>query len=335
MRKIGIFILTAVTAAAFSGCGAPGGNTANTSNTNTNTAKTTAAAPTADSLLALEKPANEAYMKGDGKFFETFLNDKFSMVEGGMRIDKAMAVKMIAGVKCDVKTWSLEDPQMTMISADVYGLTYKANYDGTCTWEGKTEKLPTPSRVATIWVRSGDKWQPVFHGENHIIDPKNPPPPPAKPEDKKDEAKPVKPDSNSNSAAPAAPAAAKSANTDALVAIEKSGWEAWKAKDAKKLEELAAKNLTILTGEGGVLDRAGAIKYWTEMQCENVKTVSVTDGFGTALSPTVETLTFRGSADGTCYGQKNGTQDGLSVYVKEGDAWKIAFAFMKAPMPGM
>jgi hypothetical protein len=332
MRKIGIFILTAITAVAFSGCGAPGGNSANTTNTNTNTGKTAAATPTAESLLALEKQANEAYLKGDGKFFETFLNDKFGMVEGGTRIDKAMAVKMISGVKCDVKTWSLEDPKMMMIDADVYGLTYKANYDGSCTWEGKTEKLPASSRTATVWVRSGDKWQPVFHGENPIIDPKNPPPPPPATEAKKEEAKPSdKPASNSS--APAAPA--KSANTDALVALEKSGWEAWKAKDVKKLEELTAKNLTILTGEGTVLNRADTIKYWTEMPCENVKTVSVTDGFGTTLSPAVEMLSFKGTADGTCYGQKNGAQDGVSVYVKEGDAWKLAFAFMKAPMPGM
>ena len=236
-----------------------------------------------------------------------------------------------------VKTWSLEDPQMTMIDADVYGLTYKATYDGTCTWEGKTEKLPASARTATVWVRSGDKWQPVFHGENPIIDPKNPPPPPAKPEDKKDEAKPAdKPASNSNSSRPPPHRYRRSHRQTPTRSwrLEKSGWEAWKAKDVKKLEELTAKNLSILTGEGTVLNRADTIKYWTEMPCENVKSVGVTDGFGTALSPAVEMLSFKGTADGTCYGQKNGPQDGVSVYVKEGDAWKLAFAFMKAPMLG-
>jgi hypothetical protein len=335
MRKIGIFILTAITAVAFSGCGPAGTNIGNTSNTNTNTAKPAAAAPTAETLLALEKQVTEAYIKGDGKVFETFLNEKFGMVEGGMHVDKTMAVKMISGIKCDVKTWSHAEPQMTMIDADTYGLTYKATYDGTCTWEGRTEKLPASARTATVWVRSGDKWQLVFSGENPTVDPKNPPPP-AKPEAKKDESKPGdKAASNSNSAVPAAPAPAKSVNTDALVALEKSGWEAWKAKDVKKLEELSAKSLTIITGEGGVLDRAGAIKYWTEMPCENVKTVDVKNGFGTTLSANAEMLMFTGWADGTCYGQKNGSQEGMSLYVKEGGAWKLAFAFMKAPMPGM
>jgi hypothetical protein len=341
MKKIGIFILTAITAVVFSGCGAPGGNTGNTSNTNTNSAKTTGAAPTADSLLALEKQANEAYLKGDGKFFETFLNDKFNMTDGGTRVDKAMAVKMISGVKCDVKTWSLEDPKMTMIDADVYGLTYKANYDGSCTWEGKTQKLPAASRTATVWVRSGDKWQPVFHGENPIVDLKNPPPPPPatdakKEEPKKDEAKPGdKSASNSNTAAPAATAPVKSPNTDAIVAIEKSGWEAWMKKDAKKLEEITAKDLSIVTWDGQWLNRADTLKYWVEMPCENVKSVDVKNGSGTTLSPTAEMLTFTGWSDGTCYGQKNGDQDGMSIYVKEGGAWKLAFSFTAAPKSAM
>ena len=60
--------------------------------------------------------------------------------------------------------------------------------------------------------------------------------------------------------------------------------------------------------------------------------VDVKNGFGTALSATVEMLTFVGSADGTCFGQKNGPQDSLSVYVKEGNAWKLAFSFGTAGM---
>lgn len=335
MRKIGIFILTAIAAVALSGCGAPGGN--NTApNSNANTGKTAAAPPTAETLLALDKQANEAYLKGDGKFFETFLSDKFAMMEHGNRFDKATAVKMISGVKCETKSMTLDDPKMMMIDADTYALSYKNTTDGTCTYEGKTEKIPSPVRAATVWVRNGDKWQAVFHGENPIIDLKNPPPPPPKADAPKEEPKKdAKPDdkaaSNSNSAAPAAPAAAKSANTDALVAIEKSGWEAWRAKDAKKLEEITAKDLAIVTGDGSWLGRADAIKYWVEMPCENVKTVDVKNGFGAALSATAEMLTFTGWADGTCYGQKNGSQDGMSIYVKEGGAWKLAFSFSAAP----
>jgi len=36
-------------------------------------------------------------------------------------------------------------------------------------------KMPSPVRAASLWVRSGDKWLAVYHGEVPIVDPKNPP----------------------------------------------------------------------------------------------------------------------------------------------------------------
>ena len=297
--------------------------TGNVANTNTSTAKT-AAAPNMDALVALDKQATDAYFKSDAKYFEGFLNDKFVMMEGGQRMDKATIVKMIAGGKCEVKDWKLEDPQMAIIDADTAVLSYKNTADGTCNGpDGKPMKL-IPMRAATVWVRNGDKWQPVFHGENPILDPKATPAAPAKTVAKTEEAK-------KDDSAPAAPAT--SANTEALVKIELSGWEAWKAKDAKKLEEFMAKNVSILGGDGSWMNnKADIVKFWAEMPCENVKTVSVTEGFSTAISPTVEMLTFKGTSDGTCFGQKNGAQPSMSIYVKEGDAWKLAFGFSAATM---
>jgi len=77
--------------------------------------------------------------------------------------------------------------------------------------------------------------------------------------------------------------------------------------------------------------RADALKDWTGAGCQ-VKSVSVSDGFATALSPTVEMLTRKGTADGTCGGSKAGifTVWGVSIYVKDGDAWKFAFG-MNSP----
>jgi len=68
------------------------------------------------------------------------------------------------------------------------------------------------------------------------------------------------------------------------------------------------------------------MKDWTGAGCQ-VKSVSVTDGFATALSPTVEMLTRKGTAEGTCGGQNIGGTAiwGVSIYVKEDDAWKFAF----------
>jgi hypothetical protein len=343
MKKILRFILLAAASTLFAACGAPAANTgANNANTNasTNTGKPVAAAPTAGALMALEKQANEAYAKGDSKFFEGMLSDKFVILTGGgQRMDKAATVKMISSVKCDIKSMDLAEPAMSMIDADTYVLTYKATWDGTCNGpDGKPMKVPGPIRSASIWVRNGDKWQAVFHGENLIVDPKNPPnaapaAPPEKPKkpEKLEPKKDVKTAANSNTAAnTSAPAKATrdgDANTDALVKVELALWEAWKEHDAKKLDNLMARDVSFVNIFGASLaTRADALKDWTGNGCE-IKSVSVTDGFASALSPTVEMLTRKGTADGTCGGQEIGGTDiwGLSIFVKDGDAWKFAF----------
>src|SRR5258705_6653601 len=178
MKKITLFILLGAASMSFAACGGPAANTG-ASNANTNPTKPVAAATTADALMALDKKANEAYVKGDSKFFEEMLSDKFVILPGGgQRMDKAATVKMIAGVKCDIKSMDLTEPAMSMIDADTYALSYKATWDGTCNDpDGKPMQVPSPIRSASIWVRSGDKWQAVFHGENLIFDPKNPPKP--------------------------------------------------------------------------------------------------------------------------------------------------------------
>jgi hypothetical protein len=118
MKKITLFILLSAAAAFFAACGAPA---ANTGANNANTSTTKPVAPTADALMALDKQANEAYVKGDSKFFEGMLSDKFVILTGGgQRIDKAATVKMIASVKCDIKSMDLTEPAMSMIDADTY-----------------------------------------------------------------------------------------------------------------------------------------------------------------------------------------------------------------------
>jgi len=341
MKKTLRFILLAAASTFFAACGAPAANTAgNNANTNANTnmGKPVAAAPTADALMALDKQANEAYVKGNSKFFEGMLSDKFVILAGGgQRMDKAATVKMIAGVKCDIKSMDLTEPAMSMIDADTYALSYKATWDGTCNGpDGKRAKVPSPIRSASIWVRSGDKWQAVFHGENLIVDPKAPTPPPApaakKEEPKKDDKTAANSNTPANTGAPAR--TTPDANTDALVKVELALWEAWKEHDPKKLDDLMAKDVSFVNIFGTYLaTRADALKDWTGAGCQ-VKSVSVTDGFATALSPTVEMLSRKGTADGTCGGQNVGGIPiwGVSIYVKEGDAWKFAFGMNLSAM---
>ena len=333
MKRLVQIVLIATTAISFAACGGAANNAPANANSNANAAKPSAAAPTADALLALDKAAAGAWIKGDAKYFDGFLSDKFVSYEGGHRTGKADVAKMIGESKCDVKDgWKLEEPQMASIDADTYVLTYKGTFDGSCTGaDGKSMKIPSPTRAASVYVRNGDKWQGIFHGENLIIDPKNPPKaaPPAPPAKKEEPKKDDKAAANSNAApvAPAKPVA--DANTAALVTLHTSGWEAFKAKDAKKFDELLTANMVNVDPIGGVVSgKANVIKQWTEtMKCEGITKVSVADGFASAISPTVELFTLKGHADGSCDGQKNGDLYQATVYVKEGDAWKLAFMF--------
>jgi hypothetical protein len=331
MKKV-LFILLAAASMLFAACGAPATNTG-ANKANTNTTKPVATAPTIDALMALDRQANEAYAKGDSKSFDEILSDKFVILVGGKRMDKATTVGMIAGVKCDIKSMELTEPAMSMIDPDTYALSYKANWDGTCNGpDGKPVKLPSPVRSASIWVRSGDRWQSVFHGENLIVDPKAPPPPPTSPAPAARNEEPKHGDkaaANSSAASSAAtPArATPDVNTDALVKVELALWEAWKEHDANKLDVLMARDVSFVNIFGTYLGaRADAMKDWTGNGCE-VKSVSVTDGFATALSPTVEMLTRKGAAEGACGGQNIGGVPiwGVSIFIKDGGAWKFAF----------
>jgi len=291
-----------VVAACFAESGLDAQNSTNASNR--------VAEPSAiDALLALDKQATEAYFKSDTKFFESLLSEKFVMRQGGQRLDKAATLKMIAGNKCDVRTWNLDEPWLAKIDPDTYVLSYRSTCDGTCTAaDGKPAKIPSPTRAATIWVRSGSKWLAAFHGENPIIDPKDSPKsavPPA--QIKKTEIK------------------LGDLSTDGLVAVEKSVWEAWKAHDAQRLEDLTSGDLSFIDIFGNSYsNKTDTIKAWAGAICE-VKSVDVTDGVATALSPTVKLLMHTGTADGTCYGEKVPPVHGNSVYVKDGEAWKLAF----------
>ena len=158
MKKILLISLIAAVATMFTACGGATENKpANNANASNAAAKPAAAAPTADALLALDKSANEAYFKGDSKFFEGFLRHKYVSFDGGKRTDKAQSLAEIAKAKCDMKEWKLEEPQMSMIDADTYVLSYKGTFDGTCNGpDGKPMKAPSPIRAGTVYVRSGD-----------------------------------------------------------------------------------------------------------------------------------------------------------------------------------
>jgi ketosteroid isomerase-like protein len=291
---------------------APANANANAGNANANVAEKPAA-PTAEALTALETKAVEAWKNKDAKFWDTFLADNFvSVGPDGKRLGKADIAKMMANDKCEVKNYSFSDQHVTPVGADAAVITMKVTSDYTC--DGKPG--PSPSISASLYERSGNEWKGAYHGEVLVMDPKN-----MKPGEKKPEAPAAK-----AAESPAAPATAD-ALTDSLMALEKSGWEAWKARDAKKLSDLTGADLAFVDPSGKFTSsKADTIKSWTEPKCE-IKSVDLSDGKASMITKDAAILTFKGVADGTCEGNPLGAVWATSIYVKDGDTWKMVYGF--------
>lgn len=312
MATIKLSVLAATAALVFTACDGPA--PANDANAADTAAKTAPAAPTMDALVTLEKSAYEAWKSKDAKFWDTFLSDTFVGYGSFGKLDKASATREYTGADCEIRSYALSDEQMKPLGNDAALITYKATVDGTC----GGQKVPTSSWAAGVYVRDGDTWKGAFHAEAPVVDPKKAP------------AAPV--GKNGASMVVEAKPAALDAGTNAMLAVEKTVWEAWRAHDANKLEELTASDISFINSFGThFATKADALKDWTGVGCD-VKSVSVTDAAGTMLSPTVGILTFKGAADGTCYGQKVGPIWGTSVYVKDGSAWKWTFG-INVPAP--
>ena len=312
MNKLRFVFLTTIAAIATIACQPPAANTntgnANTAaNANANTAKPVAAAPSKETLMAMEKQAWEAWKNVDSKFFEDFMSDRWVSFAGPAREDKAANIKRLVDSKCDVKSYSMADDQLHMLGNDVAVLSYKAKQDATCAGT----KIPAEVWVSSAYVREGDKWKAITYVENAVVDPNAPP-------------------AKAPAAAPAPPAKADSATaptdalTQAVMAVETKAWDAWKNRDAKAMEPLMTSNFTYVAGSGRY-DRAGSLKTWSEPKCEGnaytfgeVKVISVT--------PDVALATYKADVKGTCDGRPNPPAVWVASFnMKEGDTWKNAY----------
>jgi ketosteroid isomerase-like protein len=346
--------LLAITAFVLAAC-QPAANTNTTSNTNANTAPK-AAAPTADSLMALDTKAWDAYKNKDGAFFSSFLDDKYVSFNNGKREGKAENVKGISEHKCDFKSHTLSDPKITMAGADAAVLTYKATIDATCVDDkGKSEKIPPTLTVASVYVRSGDTWKAAYHNEVALMEPPKPadgansnkpaankesagaekkevPPPPPPKEEKKPASNSANAGANTASSNSNANATSGSdALTDAIMAVEKKGWESWMKQDAKALEETTSKDVAFVDAGGkATFGQAEVIKGWTNGECK-VSSVNVSDGKASMINADVAILTYKGTAVGTCGDMKLEPLWGTTVAIKEGNSWKAVYIF-ETPM---
>ena len=292
---------------------------------NTTSAKPAISVPSVDALLAQEKLAAEAYIKGDSSFFAGILSDKLVMQTGGSRLGKSGVIKMIASVQCEIEDgWALTEPHMLKIDEDTYVLSYKSTMDGSCTADGITNELPSPVRMASIWARSGEEWQVVFHGEIPIFDPTAPP---ATGENEKLKAADRPTVSAAVATAPVKPTS--DPISDTLMATERSLWDAWMKHDADKINELMAGQVAFVNLFGTYFpDKAAALTDWTSDACK-VTSFMLGNGVATSISPTVGILTLTGTVRGACGEQDISGQRifATTVYLKDGNEWKWTYGF--------
>lgn len=260
-----------------------------------------AVAPTKDAFVALERSAFEAWKAKSSNFWDTFLSDKFVGYGNSGRLDKKSATAEFTGSDCEIENYGLAEEQIQMLAQDVALLNYRASVDGNC----GGQKLPTVSWAASVFLREGNTWKQVFHAAAPVVDPK---------------AGVVK-----MLAGKQEDPAMGDSGTDALLSMEKLVWEAWKDHDGKRLSELMTNDISFINIFGNHFGtKAEALKDWSAAGCD-AKSVSVTNATGTMITPTVGILRFRGTIDGTCFGQRPGPIWGSSIYVKQGDGWKWAF----------
>ncbi|MDH3492264.1 MAG: nuclear transport factor 2 family protein [Acidobacteriota bacterium] len=328
MKKTLSFLLVILVTALFAGCPA-------TPETNTN-ANTNAAAPAGDvssTIIDLDKKAGEAWMKKDVKFFDGMLAANFVMNGAGGLGDKAMALKLMESLKCEIKSTSTSDQKVTELGDGVAVLTGKNTTDGTC--DG--EKIPAEEYFGSLYVKDGDNWKAAYY-QSVAVAPKD--------GDKPDEA------ANSEEKKPAADEAAKEEEKPAdggeakkeeeeppmkpnipndeelakkLTETETGLWEAWAKKDTKPFEAVLADKF-IETNAKGMMDRAATLKDIAENKCD-VKSSSISEGKATKVNDNIVIFTYTGKAAGTCDG--NAMPDvpiyTTTIWQKVGEDWKAVF----------
>ena len=111
---------------------------------------------------------------------------------------------------------------------------------------------------------------------------------------------------------------------EALMSVEKAGWDAWVKRDAKGVESVMGKDFVYLSGMGP-LDRAAALKNWSEPKCEGLE-YTFSDPKAVSLTADVALVTYKADAKGKCDGKPVTPSVWVASFdMKEGDVWKNAF----------
>ncbi len=277
---------------------------ANASNSN---AVTKAAAPTAQTLSAIEKKSWEDWAKRDSSGIDGFLASKFVGVGSSGASDRAAAMKSWTDHKCEMKELTFSDERVTELAGGVYLLTYKATQTTTC--DGKPN--PSPVNSSTVYVKDGDAWKAMYYHEVPATDAKGEYSSPSTPVDKEKEL------------------ASLSSAPDDIVAAEKKLWDTWKAQDRKGFEEHLSANF-VGNSRAGYMDREAYLKSAFDSQCK-VDNVAPGPMKAVEINKDLTMIIYRASQKGTCGTEKiPDNVISVSIYKRE-NGKPMAIYYMENP----
>lgn len=118
-----------------------------------------------ETLTRLEKQSWEAWKNRDGKFFQEFLSEDHVEVGFTGPANKAAIVAFVASPICVVKTYAVDNFNLTRFDEHTALLTYRAEQDTTC--NGKA--VPSPAWASSLYVRRGRVWVNAFYQQTAII----------------------------------------------------------------------------------------------------------------------------------------------------------------------
>ena len=112
-------------------------------------------------FMAMERQAWDAFGKGDGKFFETFLVDEAMVVGESGASTKADSVKAISSKPCELKSYAFSNFKVIMPDKNTALVTYEATQDAVCAGQKSAAKV----YASSIFVKRKGKWLALYHQE--------------------------------------------------------------------------------------------------------------------------------------------------------------------------
>jgi hypothetical protein len=105
-------------------------------------------------LVQLEKQSWDAWQKRDGKFYEHFLSEDHVEVGGSGRSSKTEVANFVGSPVCVVKSYAVNDFELTMFNEQTALLTYHAEQDTTC----HGNPVTSPVWISSLYVKRKGRW---------------------------------------------------------------------------------------------------------------------------------------------------------------------------------